>query len=437
MESLLRTTLDRVIGEGSLAVTSAAGRRFIIGQKADPPLAMRFTCPAAQRRVLFDPELHLGEAYVDGTLVMERGSIADLLHLLLSRNATARLSGPIGLIVNLRAAWRRRHQRNDRARAQRNVAHHYDLDGALYELFLDSDRQYSCAYFEHDGQSLDAAQLAKKRHIAAKLLVEPGDSVLDIGCGWGGLAHYLAQICQARALGVTLSQEQLAYARARRLGNERAGALEFALQDYRDIEGRFDRIVSVGMFEHVGLRHYDAFFAKCRALLDENGVMLLHSIGRPDPPGYTNPWIARHIFPGGYIPSLSEVFPAIERAGLLVTDIELLRLHYADTLKHWRERFLARREQAAALYDARFVRLWEFYLAASEAAFRDQAMMVFQLQIARRQGVVPRTRDYIAVEKARLRTAEAEGAEPRASNAQTQEDHASRRSLAVGHGGVT
>jgi len=302
--------------------------------------------------------------------------------------------------------YRRLEQFNPRMRSRRNVAHHYDLDGRLYSLFLDADRQYSCAYFEHPGQSLDDAQLAKKRHLGAKLLLKPGQRVLDIGCGWGGLALYLAEMAGAKVVGVTLSQEQLGIARSRATEKNLADAVEFRLQDYRDVEQGFDRIVSVGMFEHVGVVHYDTFFRKCAEVLNDDGVIVLHSIGRSEGPGTTNPWIAKYIFPGGYIPALSEVLPAIERAGLLVDDIEVLRLHYAETLKAWRERFLAHRDDVERIYDPRFVRMWEFYLASSEMAFRQQAMMVFQIQLTKRQGVVPITRDYIAQEEARLRAIE-------------------------------
>jgi cyclopropane-fatty-acyl-phospholipid synthase len=283
----------------------------------------------------------------------------------------------------------------------------YDLDGRLYSLFLDGDQQYSCAYFESADQSLDDAQLAKKRHLAAKLLLKPGLEVLDIGCGWGGLALYLADITGARVTGITLSQEQYQRARNRALERGQSKNTEFSLTDYRDVSGRFDRIVSVGMFEHVGVGFYDAFFAKCASLLADDGVALLHSIGRSGPPGITNPWIAKYIFPGGYIPALSEILQPIQRAGLIVTDIETLQLHYAETLKAWRERFLAHREEAQKLYDQRFVRMWEFYLACSEMAFREGDMVVFQIQMAKHKGVAPETRDYIVREEARLRSLEA------------------------------
>ena len=251
--------------------------------------------------------------------------------------------------------------------------------------------------------TLDEAQTAKKRHVAAKLLVEPSASVLDIGCGWGGLSLFLAETYGAQVTGITLSEEQHGYARQRAAIAPHGDQVNFQLCDYREVEGRFDRIVSVGMFEHVGVSHFGTFFRKCHDLLTDDGVLLLHSIGRCDRPGFTNPWIAKYIFPGGYIPSLSEVLPAVESSGLVVTDIEILRLHYAETLRHWRERFLARRDEAVDLYDERFARLWEFYLAVSEMAFRHQGMMVFQMQIAKRQASVPLRRDYIGAEEARLR----------------------------------
>jgi cyclopropane-fatty-acyl-phospholipid synthase len=344
---------------------------------------------------------------MDGTVLIEQGSIADVLGVVLDQCAGGRPPFWARTQWLLRYLYRRLKQFNPPQRARRNVAHHYDLDGQLYALFLDADRQYSCGYFETPDQSLDDVQLAKKRHLAAKLLIAPGQRVLDIGSGWGGLALYLAELGRGQVTGITLSEEQLALARVRANEKGLSGNVEFRLQDYRNVTDKFDRIVSVGMFEHVGVGFYDAFFRKCRALLDDDGVMLLHSIGRSEGPNVTNPWIAKYIFPGGYIPALSEVLPAVERAGLLVTDIEILRLHYAETLKAWRERFLAHREQVERLYDARFVRMWEFYLSASEMAFREQAMMVFQMQLTKHQGVVPMTRDYIVREETRLRALEA------------------------------
>ena len=406
MDRLLRSVLSGLIRHGNLRVTTANGRSFTLGDGSGKRVAVRFMTSAAELAVLLDPELKLGETYMDGGFVVEEGSIADLLALALSQDQMTSLPGWMRPQWLARYLWRRLQQFNRRGRARKNVAHHYDLDGHLYSLFLDADRQYSCAYFEAPDMSLDDAQLAKKRHLAAKLLLEPKSRVLDIGSGWGGLALYLAEVCGARVKGVTLSQEQLAASRVRAEEKGLGSAVEFQLQDYRDVGERYDRIVSVGMFEHVGIGFYDAFFRKCAELLEPDGVILLHSIGRSEGPGVTNPFIAKYIFPGGYIPALSEVLPAVERAGLLVTDIEMLRLHYAETLKAWRERFLVHREEVERLYDPRFLRMWEFYLASSEMSFRHSGLMVFQLQLTKREGVVPITRDYIAREDARLRAVE-------------------------------
>ncbi|AMN42932.1 SAM-dependent methyltransferase [Rhodoplanes sp. Z2-YC6860] len=406
MDRLLVLLLRRFVRRGTLRITTAGGLVCSVGDGTGRPIAIRFTTSAAQRSILLDPELHLGEAYMDGTLQVEEGTLADFLALVLGQTPDGKPPRWARLQWILRYVWRRLQQFNVRSRSRQNVAHHYDLDGRLYSLFLDADRQYSCAYFETPDQSLDDAQLAKKRHIAAKLRVKDGHRVLDIGCGWGGLALYIAEFCRANVLGVTLSNEQFQCASGRAAEKNLSRSVEFRMQDYRDVPETFDRIVSVGMFEHVGVGYYDAYFQKCAELLDDDGVMLLHSIGRSEGPNVTNPWIAKYIFPGGYIPALSEVLPAIERAGLLVTDIEILRLHYAETLKAWRDRFMAHREEAERIYDQRFVRMWEFYLAASEMAFREQGMMVMQYQLTKRQNVVPITRDYIMREEARLRSLE-------------------------------
>ncbi len=432
MDKWLRFALNRLIRHGSLTVTVADQPPFSVGDGSGQPLSLYIRTPQAARRLLLNPDLALGELYTDGDAIMTDGDIGDLLALALGNAGMADAIAP----VRLRRLWRRVFrvfdQLNVKARARSNIARHYDLDGRLYRLFLDPDLQYSCAYFEPptDGgnregvhvltsrdaptpapaasaDGLDAAQLAKKRHIAAKLLVEPGQKVLDIGSGWGGLGLYLAQTCGADVTGVTLSQEQLA------VSSERAAALglservRFSLTDYRSLSGRFDRIVSVGMFEHVGVPYFQSYFDTAARLLTDDGVMLLHAIGRTDGPGSTNEWIAKYIFPGGYVPALSEVLPAIERAGLVVTDIEILRLHYAETLKAWRARFHARRAEVEALYDARFFRMFDFYLAASEMSFRHDGLMVFQIQLARQQDAVPLTRDYIPRREEALRRREA------------------------------
>jgi cyclopropane-fatty-acyl-phospholipid synthase len=410
VDRLLRFLLKTFIRRGTFRVTSSRGTVLTFGDGTGRPVSVRFATRAAEWGILLDPELKFGEAYMDGTFVVEQGSIADVLAIMLGQHTDvphwARLQGI------LRYLYRRLSQFNPRPRARRNVAHHYDLDGRLYSLFLDADRQYSCAYFESPDQSLDDAQQAKKRHLAAKLRLMPDKHdhdlrVLDIGSGWGGLGLYIAEFGGADVTGVTLSQEQHAIANERAAEKGLDERARFRLQDYRDVDGPFDRIVSVGMFEHVGVNHYDAFFRKSARLLADDGVMLLHSIGRSEGPNRTSPWIQKYIFPGGYMPSLSEVLPGIEKAGLLVTDIEILRLHYAETLLHWRERFLAHRDEVERIYDQRFVRMWEFYLAASEMAFREQNLMVFQIQLTKRQDVVPMTRDYVIREEQRLRAAEA------------------------------
>jgi cyclopropane-fatty-acyl-phospholipid synthase len=401
MDRLLRYFLRQFLRRGTMTFTTASGVQFTCGDGTGRPVSARFVDPTTERRILLNPELYLGEAYMDGTFVVEDGSIADALAVLLDQPEMvprwARLQWWLRYLI------RRFRQFNPRAKSKDNVAHHYDLDGRLYSLFLDADKQYSCAYFETPDATLDDAQLAKKRHLAAKLLIRPGNRVLDIGSGWGGLGLYLAEMTGADVTGVTLSTEQLQVANARAAEKDLSQSARFLLEDYRDIPGPFDRIVSVGMFEHVGVDFYETYFRRCAELLSDDGVMMLHSIGRSTGPDVTSPWITKYIFPGGYIPALSEVMPAIEKAGLLVCDMEILRLHYAQTLKAWRERFTARREEAVRLYDERFARMWEFYLAASEMSFRKQNMMNFQLQLTKRQGVVPMTRDYVAREEARLR----------------------------------
>jgi cyclopropane-fatty-acyl-phospholipid synthase len=340
-----------------------------------------------------------------------------LLDLLMYNLARSRPGGLFAVTRRFRRIMRQVSQLNYASRAKQNVAHHYDLSGKLYDLFLDSDRQYSCAYFDEPGETLEEAQIAKKRHIAAKLhLDRPDLNVLDIGSGWGGMALDLARDCNANVLGITLSEEQLALARQRSLKSGLSDRCRFELEDYRNVKGPFDRIVSVGMFEHVGVGFYATYFAKIRDLLKDDGVALLHTIGRSDGPGSTNPWIAKYIFPGGYVPALSEMLAVIEQSGLIVTDIEVLRLHYAETLKEWRARFMAHWREAAQLYDERFCRMWEFYLAGAEMAFRHEGQVVFQVQLAKRVGTLPITRDYMLESERTMRFAGTEHM-PRASRA--------------------
>ncbi|MBL8660122.1 MAG: class I SAM-dependent methyltransferase [Rhodospirillales bacterium] len=403
---LLARLLKKLVQIGHLTVIDADGKSHLFAGQDGPTLTIRLHDRALHWKLFVRPELYAGEAFMDGTLTVEDASIYDFLDLI-GRNIDAARRDPLdGPARWLDSAFRRIQQYNPAVRAHRNVAHHYDLSGALYRLFLDNDMQYSCAYFLSPDDGIDQAQAQKRRHIAAKLLLEPGMSVLDIGSGWGGLGLYLAGRTGAQVTGITLSREQLAVAQTRA---KEAGLDErttFALRDYRDQDGTFDRIVSVGMFEHVGINHYDRFFALLRDRLADDGVALLHTIGRVEMPGSTNPWLRKYIFPGGYSPALSEVMAAVERAGLWVTDIEVLRLHYASTLSQWRTRFLDNRAAAAELYDERFCRMWEFYLAASEVSFRYLRSAVFQIQLARRQEAVPLTRDYITAAERRLAQAD-------------------------------
>jgi cyclopropane-fatty-acyl-phospholipid synthase len=394
---MLGLLLNQLIREGTLSVIYPDGGRKSFGDGA-PRVTMRLIGRRTAFFLGLRPELEFGRAYMDGRLVMEEGGIADLLQLLIANLGSVQHRTPavIRMARHFRRWLRALHQLNRTGRARKNVAHHYDLSGELYELFLDSDRQYSCGYFRSPRDSLETAQIAKKRHIEAKLhLDRKGLQVLDIGSGWGGLALDLARHSGAEVLGITLSSEQLDAARARAKSAGLSDHCRFELMDYRDLSGKFDRIVSVGMFEHVGVNYYDAYFAKLASLLNEDGVALLHTIGRLDGPGATNPFIKRYIFPGGYVPALSEILPAIERSGLMVTDVEVLRRHYAETLRIWRQRFRRNWAKAAALYDERFCRMWEFYLAACEMTFRHDGQAVFQIQLAKRNAELPVTRDYM------------------------------------------
>ena len=395
MEKLLIALFSRCVVRGALTVETARGRKLMFGDGTGDEVRIRLTDVSAERALVVNPELRVGELFMDRRLVVEQGTIFDFLALVLRDPAPPSL--PLRLVKDVRMMKRSFLSWNNPWRARRNVAHHYDLDDRLYRLFLDADCQYSCAYFEWPGITLEEAQLAKKRLITAKLVIEPDSRVLDIGSGWGGLGLYIKEIGGAAdVLGITLSIEQLEVASARARERGLQDSVRFDLQDYRDVKGAFDRIVSVGMFEHVGTRFYRTYFGKCRELLKPDGVMLLHTIGLMEGPWYPNPWLEKYIFPGGQLPALSEIAPAIERSGLIVTDVECLRLHYAETLAEWRRRFMARRAEALALYDERFCRMWEFYLSSCEAAFRFQGVAVFQVQCARRQDAVPRTRDYIA-----------------------------------------
>jgi cyclopropane-fatty-acyl-phospholipid synthase len=395
---LLRELLGQIIRRGTLTVIAPDGGSHHIGS-GTPSITIRVADPGVIPHLVFNPDLAFGEAYMNGTLVIEGGDIYDFVDLCFANMGSSSGHGLRRVRASINRLIRRVTQHNPIPIARANVAHHYDLSDALYELFLDADRQYSCAYFVKPEDTLECAQEQKKRRLAAKLLLRRGQRVLDIGSGWGGLSTYFAQVADVDVTGVTLSVEQHAYAQRRAVEIGVGDRVRFLLKDYRQEYGLYDRIVSVGMFEHVGVGHYCEYFKKVSDLLEDDGVALIHTIGRADGPGAANAWINKYIFPGGYVPALSEILPAIERAGLYVTDIEVLRLHYAETLKAWRQRFNANRERIAELYDERFCRMWEFYLAGCEAAFRHGGLVNFQIQLSKRVDAVPLTRNYLSEQK--------------------------------------
>ena len=409
---LFDRVINRLVTRGQLTIIYHDGRKVTAGTP-DPAfhsLALKFRDARVPFDIMRDPRLGMAEAYIDGRVAIEGGGIMELVSLIRANNAWESgrsISDKGRLKRGFRAVRQSLWRANHRSRSKRNVAHHYDLSGALYALFLDRDRQYSCAYWpdadNESGISLEQAQEDKKAHIAAKLLLEPGMKVLDIGCGWGGMALYLHRTCGVDVTGITLSEEQLKVARQRAADAGVSDHVRFELIDYRDMTGPFDRIVSVGMFEHVGTAHYRAFFNKCRQLLAPDGVMLIHTIGRVDGPGITDAFTQKYIFPGGYIPALSEMIGGSEGTRLMVTDVEVLRLHYGLTIREWYQRAMAHRADIIALYDERFFRLWTFYLAGAATVFEHGSMVNYQVQYVRDRRTLPITRDYMSDAESRLR----------------------------------
>ena len=394
-QRLLRAMFRKFFVVGSLDVQMPNGEKQTFGDRQADPVSISIKDAATARKICLNPELSVGEAYMDGTLTIENDDLHGFLTIVLSNIAKSEELPISRVLRSWRNLCRNLLQFNTSWMARSNVEHHYDLSDRLYELFLDEDRQYSCAYFEDEGDSLEYAQIQKKRHIANKLLLSPGQKVLDIGSGWGGMGITLAKEYGVDVTGVTLSTQQQKKANERAAEAGETHRAKFLLKDYRSIEGTFDRIVSVGMFEHVGAPHYLEFFKKIRDILADDGIALLHTIGRSGPPGSTNPWITKYIFPGGYVPAMSETMAAIEKAGLTVTDVEVLRLHYAETLKNWHSRFMSNIEEIRKEYDDRFCRMWRFYLLSCEMTFRYNDQVVFQFQIAKRKDAVPLTRDYL------------------------------------------
>jgi cyclopropane-fatty-acyl-phospholipid synthase len=409
MASALFSLVKKLVRKGSLKLTLASGETHMIGDGSGETVAVRIADQQAEDAVARDPTLKLGEMYMEGRFILEQGDIYEFLSLVKQNTTNEIFDLRMATLLVGRIVWQQLKSRSPINRNKYNVAHHYDLSAKLFDLFLDEDWQYSCAYFVPPGISLDEAQVAKKRHIAAKLLVEPGQRVLEIGSGWGGMGMYLAEANPGLDFtGITLSEEQLKVSRERAAKRGLSDRVRFELQDYRYLKGKkFDRIVSVGMFEHVGIGDYRKFFNKVSELLDDNGVMLLHSIARPKPSFATNAFIEKYIFPGGYIPSVGETLPPLEKAGLLVKDVEILPMHYAHTLRHWRNRFVARKAEAVALYDENFFRMWEFYLAGSEMGFRWDELFIMQIQITKNQFAVPDNRNYIGERETKLREFEA------------------------------
>ncbi len=393
--ALLDQLLRHLVKKGSLRVKLPDGRQESYGDESGRTVSVIIHEPGTIRRLILNPELAVGEAYMNGDVTIEDDDLHGFIAIMLANKNDHGMVWWLRPVEYLRKAFRWVWQFNPASRSKRNVAHHYDLSGELYDLFLDKDRQYSCAYFRHPNDTLEQAQTNKKHHIARKLLLKPGMTVLDIGCGWGGMALTLARDYGARVVGVTLSEEQHAIATRRAQEAGLADRVEFRLMDYREVTETFDRIVSVGMIEHVGVPHYREYFRQVHDRLKPDGVALIHTIGRADGPGSTSPFIRKYIFPGGYVPAMSEAMAAIEQQNLFVDDVEVWRLHYAKTLRHWQERFDANIDKAREIYDDRFCRMWRFYLVGAEMTFRHDDQVVFQFQLSRQQDAVPLTRDYL------------------------------------------
>jgi cyclopropane-fatty-acyl-phospholipid synthase len=392
----LSSLMKKFVTTGTLNVIDADGMKHVFAGKEGPEVTIRLHDKSLYRKLTFSPEMTTGEAYMDGTLTFENGStLKDFLHFF-KMNGEGLGSHPLQKVLrSFSKTFRRFQQSNKKGQVQKHVAHHYDLGNEFFKLFLDEQMVYTCAYFRNDDETLEQAQRNKLRLAVTKLDLKPGHKVLDIGCGWGDLALYMASIADVKVVGVTLSVEQqkLATERAKKAGLD--DRVEFRLQDYRDVDEKFDRIISIGMFEQVGIQHFDEFFKQLNHLMPDDGITLLHSIGHMSPPGTTSPWFRKYIFPNGYSPSLSEVYEALERNNLWVLDMENLRLHYSKTLIHWHERFVANRHKVVEMYDERFARMWEFYLQSAEMVFSTGPNFVFHMQLSRKRDATPITRDYM------------------------------------------
>ena len=393
---IINSLLQKIIKKGHLIWVKSNGTELEFGDKTGTFIKMKTTNAFSEIKMMMNPSLHFGESYMNGSLILEEGNIHDLLKLLFVNSGSNADHWAIKIDKVIRTIRNKIVSGNYIIKSKKNVAHHYDLSDKLYELFLDKDRQYSCAYFNSPNDTLEQAQMNKKELIAKKLLLEEGQNVLDIGSGWGGMASYLSKKSNVKVKGVTLSEEQLAYSKQRKI-KESLDQVEYHLQDYRNVNESYDRIVSVGMFEHVGTSHYQEFFNKIYELLNKKGVALIHTIGRIDQPTTNDAWIEKYIFPGGYIPALSEVMQRVEKSGLTTTDIQVLKFHYAETLKRWRYNFYDNIDKVKELYDEKFCRMWDFYLSSSQASFEESTLVIYQLQLSKDKKTVPDSRDYLFV----------------------------------------
>ena len=388
--------LTKLFKEGGLVLIDANSKKYVIGNpKKENPLTLKLLDKSLHYKLLFYPDLYFGEAYSNGSLTIENGTLTEFLNMALQNIGRKETNFFSEFLNKIRGSYRYLTNFNFIKKSKMNIARHYDISDDLYDLFLDSKRQYSCAYFKNENDSLETAQNNKINHIIKKLNLKPNQKVLDIGSGWGSLAIEIAKKTQCQVLGITLSKSQFEYSKKKAKQMNMGNQVEFRLCDYREVKEKFDRIVSVGMFEHVGRKFYRTFFNKIQAILKDDGIALLHTIGSVNPPRQPQPWITRYIFPGGYTPSLSQVTVPVEKSGLILTDLEILRMHYSHTLRHWKERFIKNKDKAIKMFDEKFFRMWEFYLTSCETAFRWGDQVVFQLQLTKELHTAPSTRDYI------------------------------------------
>ena len=388
--------LNNLFKQDGFELIDSNSKKYVIGNPTkDKPIVIRFLDQKLMQKLLINPDLYFGEAYMNGSLVIENGTLTDFLDLAFKNIGRGNINSYGAVIKKIKGTFGYLTNLNKIIKSKENVAHHYDISEKLYDLFLDKNRQYSCAYFKNDSDTLEQAQSNKIHHIIKKLNIQPNQKVLDVGSGWGTLALAIAKETKASVTGITLSENQFEYSQNKAKEMNLSNQVNFKLIDYRQLNEKFDRIVSVGMFEHVGRNFYRTYFNKVFQLLNEKGIALIHTIGSSMPPRDPQPWIQKYIFPGGYTPSLSELSKPIEKSGLIVSDIEVLRMHYAHTLRNWKERFLSKKDTVLDMFDEKFFRMWEFYLASCEMAFKWGDQVVFQLQLAKDNSSVPNTRDYI------------------------------------------